>query len=329
MPAGVGFHHTADGAVVIGEPESAASWYPSNDHPRDKATFDFEITVPDGLTAIANGVPRGSNAHDGLRTWRWSATSPMATYLTTMAVGKFRVFEGTDKGLPVFSAVDERLPAGGVADRAIQRTPDVTDFLATQFGPYPFEAIGGVVSAEPGLAFALETQTRPVYAPGFFDHGIAAASSIVAHEVAHQWFGNSVSLRQWRDIWLNEGFATYAQWLWEEHDGGRTAQQAFDAAYAADPNSKIWRPRPGDPGRDRLFSSSVYERGALTVHALRMTIGDDAFFKLLKEWPASRRNGSGAIGDFIALTKTISGQQLDTFFQSWLFTEAKPAYPRR
>jgi aminopeptidase N len=329
VPTSEAFRHTVDGVLVAGQPEAAASWYPANDHPSDKATYDFEITVPDGLTAIANGVPRGSDVRDGLRTWRWSATSPMASYLTTMVVGRFRVYEGTHNGLPVFSAVDQRLPVGGVADQAIQQTPQIIDFLATRFGPYPFEAIGGVVSAESGLTFALETQTRPVYSPAFFNRGLASATSIIAHEVAHQWFGNSVSLRQWRDIWLNEGFATFAQWMWEENDGGRSAQNAFDETYAAGPEDKIWRPRPGDPGQGSLFGSSVYVRGAMTIHALRVTIGDEAFFKLLQDWTTSRRNGTGTTTDFIALAEQVSGQQLDTFFQAWLFTEAKPAYPRR
>jgi aminopeptidase N len=328
-PDGEGFQHTNDGAIVADEPASAADWYPANEHPTDKATYDFEITVPDGLTAMANGVPRGSEPADpGWRTWRWAATSPMATYLSTIVVGRFRVFEGTYEGKPVYSAVDQRLPAGGIADRAMQRTAEVTRFLATRFGPYPFEAAGGIVVGE-RLSFALETQTRPIYSSSFFDSTEAAATSIVAHEMAHQWFGDSVSLAQWRDIWLNEGFATYAQWLWEEHAGGPSAQAAFDQRYNAPATAGYWRPKPGDPGADALFAGSVYVRGALTVHALRMTIGDDAFFRLLPEWTATRRGGNGTIAEFTALAERLSGRDLDTFFQTWLYTEDKPPYPNR
>jgi len=328
VPTAEAFRHTPDGAVVVGEPESATAWFPCNDHPQDKAAYDFEITVPEGLIAIANGVPSGSEPSDGWRTWRWSVRSPMATYLTTLAVGRFRVFEGTHNGLPVFSAVDAALPAGGVADQAMQATPEVADFLITQFGPYPFEALGGVVTGIKGLGFALETQTRPVYGPAFFNGDLASATSVVAHELAHQWFGNSVSVLQWREIWLNEGFATYAQWLWEEHAGGRTAQRAFDEAYAAPPDSRIWRPRPGDPGAAGLFSAAVYQRGAMTVHALRVTMRDDAFFQLLKQWTSSRRDGAATVADLVAMAERISGRQLDALFQAWLYTEAKPPYPR-
>jgi len=328
-PDGDGFHHTTDGALVAGEPASGADWYPTNEHPTDKATYDFEITVPDGLTAIANGVSRGVDAADpGWRTWRWAATTPMASYLSTIAIGKFRIFEGTYDGRPVYSAVDERLPAGGVADQAMQRTADVTGFLATRFGPYPFEALGGIVTSE-RLSFALETQTRPIYAPAFFNRTLSDATSIVAHEIAHQWFGDSVSLNRWRDIWLNEGFATYAQWLWEEHDGGRSAQAAFDDTYGAPATAEIWTPPPGDPGEKNLFADSVYVRGGLTVHALRMTIGDDAFFRLLPEWTSAHKSGTGTTADFIALAEKLSGKELDAFFQAWLFSSAKPPYPGR
>jgi aminopeptidase N len=328
-PEGEGIFHTSTGILVADEPASAAAWYPANEHPTDKATYNFEITVPEGLTAIANGVPGGSAAADaGWRTWRWATSVPMASYLSTMAVGRFRIFEGTLEGKPVYSAVDEQLPAGGVADRSMQRTAEVTAFLATKFGPYPFEAAGGIVTSE-RLGFALETQTRPIYSQQFFTRTEAEGTSIVAHEMAHQWFGNSVSVAQWRNIWLNEGFATYAQWLWEEHDGGDAAQTAFDATYNAPDDAPFWRPQPGDPGQRNLFANSVYVRGAMTVHALRVTIGDDAFFKLLPEWTSTKGGSTGAIADFTALAERLGGKDLDAFFQAWLYSETKPPYPTR
>ena len=327
-PAGE-FRHTADGALAVGEPESASDWYPVNEHPSDKAAYDFEITVPAGLTVIANGVPGGSQpAGDGWQTVRWTASTPMAAYLSTLAIGRFRVFEETYEGKPVYSAIDERVPAGGVAERALRRTGEVTAYLATRFGPYPFEALGGVITAEE-LGFALETQTRPVYEASFFNGGLAEATSIVAHELAHQWFGDSVSVERWRDIWLNEGFATYAQWLWEEHDGGPTAQEAFDDTYRTPAHANIWGPPPGDPSARGIFSGSVYVRGAMTVHALRLTIGDDAFFRLLPEWTASQGGGTGTTAEFVVLAERISGKQLDDFFQTWLYTDIKPPYPGR
>src|SRR6266540_3345196 len=155
-----GFKRTDDGAVVAGEPASAVDWFPSNDHPRDKATYDFAITVPDGLTALANGVSRGSSSEAGWTTWRWREGTPMATYLATMAIGRFRVTNGTAAGVPVVNAVASTLPPER-ADAALSQTGAIVEYLASVFGPYPFDAAGGVVVSAP-LGFALETQTRPV-----------------------------------------------------------------------------------------------------------------------------------------------------------------------
>jgi aminopeptidase N len=272
---GDGFAATGSGAVAAGEPESATSWYAVNDHPLDKATYEFDITVPDGYTAIANGVLRGTTSSPaGSTTWHWAEAYPMASYLTTIAIGRYRVFTGDDKGIPFYAAVASSVPAGD-ADDAIRRTPEIVDFLSTQFGQYPFEAMGAIVPDSEHLTFALETQTRPVYAPGFFRSGtVEDKTSVIAHELAHQWFGDSVSVHYWRDIWLNEGFATYAQWLWDEHLGRRTVQQSFANTYAASADSPVWKPPPGDPGEPALFGASVYRRGAMTVHALRVTVGD-------------------------------------------------------
>jgi aminopeptidase N len=322
-----GFIRTADGAVVAGEPQSAAEWFPSNDHPRDKATYDFAIAVPAGLTAIANGVPAGSSTEAGWTTWRWRETLPMASYLTTMAVGRYRIVTDTRGAVPVFSAVSELVPER-VADAAIARTPEIAEYLASVFGPYPFDALGAIVPPEGTMGFALETQTRPVYSTRFFGGtSVDAKTSVIAHELAHQWFGDSVSVHDWRDIWLNEGFATYAQWLWGERLGMRTAQEAFDDAYRTVGAGAFWHVPPGDPGAERLFHEAVYVRGAMAVHALRRTIGDAAFFRLLPEWTAAHRYSTATTADFVALAERVSGRDLDDLFDAWLFKAVRPPVP--
>jgi len=322
------FLHSGTGAVAVGEPESATSWFAVNDHPLDKATYEFAVTVPEGWTAVANGVPGGSSSTAGWTTWRWSEGLPMASYLTTVAIGKYRVITGTYQGKPVYSAVASTLPVE-LADRVIARTPEIVDFLASQFGPYPFDAVGGIVPDEARLRFALETQTRPVYSAGFFRQGTDDDKTwVLAHELAHQWFGDSVSVHFWRDIWLNEGFATYAEWLWGEHLGRSSVQDAFERAYAEPPEGRVWSPPPGDPGVRALFGASVYRRGAMTVHALRVTVGDDAFFRILRAWTSERRYGNGSTADFQALAERVSGRELDALFQDWLFERGKPPRPK-
>ncbi|MET7832831.1 Peptidase family M1 [Micromonospora sediminicola] len=319
-----GWLHTADGAIALGQPESASTWYPVNDHPSDKATYDLEITVPKGLTAVGNGVPKGRTTTGGWTTWRWSEGSPMASYLTTVVIGKFRVTTGQHKGRPVYSAVTTRV-AEGAPDRSIARTVEVADYLESLFGPYPFDAYGGVVVADDRIRYALETQSRPVYSAGFFRQG--DNTDVVAHELAHQWYGDSVSLQRWQDIWLNEGLATYAEWLWAEHSGSSTVQRTFEQQYANAPG-QVWRTPPGKPGVENLFGRSVYDRGGMTVHALRVAVGDTAFFAILRTWAAERRNGNGTTADFVALAERVSGKKLGKVFDAWLYGTERPAAPK-
>ncbi|WP_422743744.1 M1 family metallopeptidase [Micromonospora sp. WMMD754] len=319
-----GWLHTADGAIALGQPESASTWYPVNDHPSDKATYDLEITVPKGLTAVGNGVPKGRTTTGGWTTWRWSEGSPMASYLTTVVIGKFRVTTGQHKGRPVYSAVTTRV-AEGAPDRSIARTVEVADYLESLFGPYPFDAYGGVVVADDRIRYALETQSRPVYSAGFFRQG--DNTDVVAHELAHQWYGDSVSLQRWQDIWLNEGLATYAEWLWAEHSGSSTVQRTFEQQYANAPG-QVWRTPPGKPGVENLFGRSVYDRGGMTVHALRVAVGDTAFFTILRTWAAERRNGNGTTADFVALAERVSGKKLGKVFDAWLYGTERPAAPK-
>jgi aminopeptidase N len=158
-----GWLRTGDGAFALGQPESASTWFPVNDHPADKATFRLAITVPDGVEALSNGVPGDRSSDAGWTTWTWTEGAPMASYLATVVIGQYRVTTTTHAGKPMVTGIPESLPADGPAARSIARTGEVADFLATRFGPYPFDAYGGIVVDDDRVGYALETQTRPVY----------------------------------------------------------------------------------------------------------------------------------------------------------------------
>ena len=316
-----GWRRTKDGAFALGQPESASTWFPVNDHPKDKATFKLAMTVPEGVEALSNGVPLERSTDNGWTTWTWAESAPMASYLSTVVIGQYRVDSGTHNGKPIVTAIPESLPANGPGAKSIARTGEIADFLATQFGPYPFDAYGGIVLDDERVGYALETQTRPVYGNTFF--GTGPDYQVVAHELAHQWFGDSVSLERWQDIWLNEGFATYAEWLWAEHEGERTVQQNFDRVY----ERFDWAELPGSPGAANIFGAAVYQRGAMTVYALRKAMGDEAFGTLLKTWPAEQKNGTATTEEFIATAEKVAGKDLTPLFDAWLFTAAKPARP--
>ncbi|MEU5691500.1 M1 family metallopeptidase [Actinosynnema sp. NPDC020468] len=316
---------TPDGALAIDEPDIAPWWYPSNNHPTDKATFDVSVAVPNGVEVLSNGSFLGNTRQiNGWTRWNWRSTKPQNTYSTFITIGQFEVRQSTSpSGQPVVNAYADNLGEYGDAAKAsVERTPEVIEFESTQFGPYPFEAQGGIVS--PGITFALENQTRPNYSNLFFRRG--SNTYVVAHELAHQWFGDSVSVHRWRDIWLNEGFASYAEWLWSEHVGEGTAQENSDFTYDSYPaDDPFWQVLPGDPGVDKQFDGAVYDRGALTLHALRKAVGDDAFFSILKKWTAKKAYSDGSIEEFIALAQQVSGKDLKQLFQTWLFTKGKPA----
>ena len=315
-----GWIPTDDGAFVAGEPQGAMTWFPANNHPTDKSSYDFTITVPQGRTAVANGVYLGSRTAHGQTTFRWSQREPMAAYLATATVGKFEVQRYTTRdGIQVYNAVDPR--EADAAAPVLKKLPSVLEWESKLFGPYPYRAAGSIVDRAPNVGYALETQTRPVY-------DSAPSLSTLVHESAHQWFGDSVSVERWKDIWLNEGFATYTEWLYAEQHGGDSAQKTFDGLYALPASDGLWEFPPGDPGSGaNIFGTPVYARGAMTLHVLRTAVGDRAFFRILRAWATEHRDGNGTTVQFVRLAERVSGKKLDDLFQTWLYTQGKPNRP--
>jgi hypothetical protein len=526
-----GFVPTDDGAVVAGEPHVAATWFPANDHPLDKAAYTFKITVPARVEAVANGELVRKWTQGGLTHWVWNAKEPMASYLATATMGQFDLTSYRHNGIRFWDAIDpalfsvpeprtgeqyaisqrgdpsykrlmrkisvpqdgatlsfwisrdtepnwdfvfveaktvgindwttlrdlnghtsrdtgfscpfwhelhpflthyqtddsegsclpdgstgewwaasgssdgwekwkvdlsdfagktvrvsvsyasddfiqyagafvddivvstgqgstsfedDRVPfdgwyvagapvgsapnpndwiAGTQADApppigedisaSLEREGEIVDFLSSVFGQYPFSASGGIVD-DVEFGFALENQTRPVYSPVFWTIP-GQGDIVVAHELAHQWYGDSLTLAAWKHIWLNEGFATYAEWLWSEHEGQATVQESFEGLYNAIPeDDPFWSVVIGDPTPEFLFDFAVYGRGAMTLQQLRLAVGDDDFFEILQRWAKSRAGQNVTTGQFIALAERVSGEDLDELFETWLFTPGKP-----
>lgn len=310
---------------VVSEPDGAHTWFPCNDHPLDKAAFTFRVTVPEPLTAAASGTFTDQITDLGSSTWVWESDEPMATYLATVVIGDYQIVE--DPASTEVSGVLVRnvLPTD-LADNPPQvlgRQGEILAFLSESFGPYPFDTSG--IALVPELDGAMESQTLSL-----FDNDYASSpvrfKTVLVHELAHHWFGNAVSVGDWSDIWLNEGFATYAEWLWIEHEDGPAALESTVAdAHAQMTDAGL--PPPGDPPLDDLFNRSVYLTGALTLHALRAEIGDDAFFETLRAYYARYAGGHAVTEDFVAVAEEVSATNLTALFDAWLHGPTVPELP--
>ncbi len=234
---------------------------------------------------------------------------------------------GNDNDWTVGTAAQSPPPEGVVARASLRKQPEILRFLSKKFGRYPLRIAGGIVDRDDRVQFALETQTRPVYGSVFFTNQVDG-DSVVVHELTHQWYGDSLAVRRWRDIWLNEGFAQYAEWLWSQHEHhgtpARIAADLYDNIPADDP---FWKLKIGNPGPADLFDGPVYLRGALTLQRLRQRVGNHDFFRILRRWAHANAGGNVTTPEFIRLAERISGERLRGMFRSWLYTARKPSFP--
>jgi aminopeptidase N len=320
----IGWEHLEEGALVASQPMGARSWFPCNDRPDDKAAYRIAVTTPSPYTVVANGSLVSRTISSSTTTWVYEQAAPMASYLATVQIGPYELVEVEGAGaVPQPAAVPRRLLSRFEHDFA--RQPEMMTVFTDLFGPYPFDDYAVVVVDEE-LDVPVEAQGLSIFGRNHVD-GRRGSERLVAHELAHQWFGNSLTVADWRHIWLNEGFAKYAEWLWSEFSGGPST-----AAHAAKSRTRLSLMgqdiRIADPGLRRLFDDRVYERGALTLHALRTVIGHAAFVALLREWTATYRHWTVTTEEFTALAQRHSAHPLDGLFRMWLYDTKLPALPQ-
>lgn len=327
LPFQTGWVTFEGGSFVLSEPDGSASYYPVNDHPLDKAHYTFRITVPKPFEVAANGVLTETIDHGDTATYLFEVRDPMASYLATINIDEFdlETLQSGD-GIPIRNYYSAGLPAG--IRTPFARQGEMLDHFSELFGPYPFEVYGALVM-DTEFGAALENQTLSIFGLDMIDlEDTENTELVVAHELAHQWFGDSVSVADWGDIWLNEGFATYAEGLWLEHTQGRRGMDGFiEYIYSEVAANPGYYPAPGNPGADDLFNGGVYLRGGLSLHALRLEVGDEDFFGILRTYHDRYKGGNASTNDFIALAENVSGNDLGGLFNDWLYEEALPPIP--
>ncbi|CAN5435440.1 M1 family metallopeptidase [soil metagenome] len=316
-----GWEELEDGVIVAGQPHGAPTWFPCNDRPDDKASYRIGVAAPNDYTVVSNGLLTKRERGASATRWVYEQAEPMSTYLATVQIGRYEIRE-LDTSIPMLAAVPAE-PGDGF-EAAFGRNPDMLHFFAERFGPYPFP-LYTVVITDDDLEIPLESQSLSTFGRNFMSDDWDCVR-LVAHELAHQWFGNAVTLRHWKDIWLHEGFACYSEWLWSEESGADSADTWAERHHErlADLKQDLVL---ADPGPELMCDDRVYRRGALTLHALRRTVGDDAFFALLKSWVATHSGGTVTTSDFVSHCVAETGHDLAELFVAWLDKAALPDLP--
>ncbi len=320
----VGWEELTDGVLVAGQPNGAPSWFPCNDHPRHKSSYRIAVTTDADYRAVSNGRLTSHTRKSSRETWVYEQDEPMATYLATVQIGRYALISMSDDGpgVPQKVAVSAELSTAALA--GLRRQPEMMRLFVRSFGPYPFEDYT-VVVADDDLEIPLEAQSLSIIGRNHLTPDWES-QRLIAHELSHQWFGNSLTLAAWRDIWLHEGFACYAEWLWSEESGSHSVVQRARSAWkglAEDEEDLMI----GDPGPELMFDDRVYKRGALALHVLRQACGDIAFFALLHEWTRTRSHGSVSTAEFLLTGKRVTGLDVEALLHPWLFQEELPALP--
>ncbi|MFI1397204.1 M1 family metallopeptidase [Streptomyces sp. NPDC020681] len=329
-----GWVQTGDGLAMANQADAAHRVFPGNDHPADKAYFTFRITAPNKLTAVANGLRKSKKTSGANTTWTYRTSHPMATELAQVSIGTSAVPTRTGPGgLPVRDVVPAKDSAK--LEPWLKKTPGHLEWMEQKVGRYPFETYG-VLVADANTGYELETQTLSLFERSIFTSGLFPAwyiESVMVHELAHQWFGNSVTPRGWSDLWLNEGHATWYEATYSEEKAGQPMERRMREAYK---RSDQWRADGGPPAAPKppaagqkisLFRPVMYDGSALVLYALRQTIGKDAFDRLERAWVREHRDGTATTADFTQLASTIAGRDLSAFFRQWLYAPRTPQMP--
>ncbi len=320
-----GFYHYVRNDYTLVEPNDSKNWWPCYDQPSDKATLDVYATVPDTNSCWSNGLLQAvTPATPGFSTWHWQETHPIATYLVSVAVANYWQWTQLAGSLPIINVAFPEDSTKARFDYA--NVPAMVTTYAALWAPYPFDKYGQA-TVEPFGAGGMEHQTMTTLQRALL-RGDRRYEYVWAHELAHQWWGDWVTCVDFRDIWLNEGFADYAEAQWVENFYGpakydSTVTSHMTSALNADANFRyaVYAPPPG-----YTFGATIYKKGGMVLHMLRRMLGDGPFYAGLQLYGSRYAYGTATTRDFQRAMEDASGQALDWFFDEWIFAGGIPTY---